>query len=438
MAHYAQFPDVELVNNYRPGGFHPVELSDTFNKGRYIVLHKLGYGTYSTVWLAKDCVSGKNVSLKILAAHASQWSGNNTSEEEELKVLSRLQSEEDSEEEGRQYVMQLLDHFVHTGPNGLHRCIVTELLGPSLASDIEDLYPTERFPPSIARALIRQIAYGVRFLHRKGIVHGDLHIGNILLSSTKLSILASQEEIESYYGEPEKCSLRLMPSKVTTHEGVDDDSSFPPLAPHVPRYVIETPDPTPLLHLCLDEPEHVHVKLCDFSESSVIDPSVSTAPRIANIPKLYRAPEIMLGQPSIPSPSTDIWALAVLFHSLFTGGASLFYSSYGLQDELLREMVLVMKTKLPEPTWSSWASRSRFFDEEGRWIADASISESLPYHSGKFLKIREGVIDERERGLLKQMLKSMVALEPEERVTIEDVVKSEWFTQYCCGSGTPS
>ena len=45
--------DIEAQNEYRIGGFHPVELGDVLSS-RYSVLQKLGYGRYSTVWLVKD------------------------------------------------------------------------------------------------------------------------------------------------------------------------------------------------------------------------------------------------------------------------------------------------------------------------------------------------------------------------------------------------
>lgn len=41
---------------YRPGGFHPVQIGDIYNE-RYLVLSKLGYGLYSTVWLVRDTTS---------------------------------------------------------------------------------------------------------------------------------------------------------------------------------------------------------------------------------------------------------------------------------------------------------------------------------------------------------------------------------------------
>lgn len=48
----AQTINEENLNRYCAGGYHPVRLGDTFKAGQYRVLRKLGYGLYSTVWLA--------------------------------------------------------------------------------------------------------------------------------------------------------------------------------------------------------------------------------------------------------------------------------------------------------------------------------------------------------------------------------------------------
>ena len=37
------------------GGFYPVRLGETFDDGRFVVTRKLGWGGFSSVWLARDC-----------------------------------------------------------------------------------------------------------------------------------------------------------------------------------------------------------------------------------------------------------------------------------------------------------------------------------------------------------------------------------------------
>jgi serine/threonine-protein kinase SRPK3 len=46
----------EDFRQYCAGGYHPVHLHDRLKDRRYEVLNKLGFGSFSTVWLAKDHV----------------------------------------------------------------------------------------------------------------------------------------------------------------------------------------------------------------------------------------------------------------------------------------------------------------------------------------------------------------------------------------------
>lgn len=46
--------DEEDWEDYVKGGYHPVLIGDTFSEGRYVVVRKLGWGHFSTVWLAND------------------------------------------------------------------------------------------------------------------------------------------------------------------------------------------------------------------------------------------------------------------------------------------------------------------------------------------------------------------------------------------------
>ncbi|KAK1144165.1 hypothetical protein N8T08_005829 [Aspergillus melleus] len=50
---YNWIDGTESLEKYRPGGYHPVMIGDILH-GRYRIVDKLGFGGYSTIWLAQD------------------------------------------------------------------------------------------------------------------------------------------------------------------------------------------------------------------------------------------------------------------------------------------------------------------------------------------------------------------------------------------------
>ena len=40
--------------DYHKGGYHPVRVGEVFKNGQYVVIRKLGWGHFSTVWLVRD------------------------------------------------------------------------------------------------------------------------------------------------------------------------------------------------------------------------------------------------------------------------------------------------------------------------------------------------------------------------------------------------
>ncbi len=47
------------------GGYHPVRIGEKFKDGRYVVMQKLGWGHFSTVWLVQDTQTGAEAALKV-------------------------------------------------------------------------------------------------------------------------------------------------------------------------------------------------------------------------------------------------------------------------------------------------------------------------------------------------------------------------------------
>ena len=85
---------VEPVEEYEPVGFHPVQLGNTFESGHYLIVHKLGLGGFSIVWLAHDSCRKKYVALNFIAAKHSKTKRDcfmgltNSSEHSSWAVLS--------------------------------------------------------------------------------------------------------------------------------------------------------------------------------------------------------------------------------------------------------------------------------------------------------------------------------------------------------------
>lgn len=149
-----ELDDIEDVERYRPGGFHPIQISDVLG-GKYRVLHKLGCGGFSTVWLARDSTDQRLYAVKVLAANAP---------ENELDMLRYLRNTVGA----HRNVLSLHDYFTIHGPNGSHSCLVLPLLGPS----IKQVWRLSKVTMDMKRHAARQVAAGLAHLHRGGVCHG--------------------------------------------------------------------------------------------------------------------------------------------------------------------------------------------------------------------------------------------------------------------------
>ena len=103
--------EVENLEEYRVGGYHPTIIGDTFHGGRYEVAHKLGFGGSSTIWLARDRQLQKYVALKILAAHEA--------ESNEAEILRLLSSPNSNSHPGQRFVPLLVDELLSMGPTAV-------------------------------------------------------------------------------------------------------------------------------------------------------------------------------------------------------------------------------------------------------------------------------------------------------------------------------
>ncbi|KAJ0657247.1 putative protein kinase CMGC-SRPK family [Helianthus annuus] len=166
----------EGTEDYRRGGYHAVRIGDKFKHSRYVVQSKLGWGHFSTVWLAWDTQKSRYVALKVQksAQHYTEAAM------DEITILKQIA---EGDPDDKKCVVKLLDHFKHSGPNGQHVCMVFEYLGDNLLTLIK--YSNYRgIPLHKVKEICLHVLGGLDYLHRQlSIIHTDLKPENILLLS---------------------------------------------------------------------------------------------------------------------------------------------------------------------------------------------------------------------------------------------------------------
>ncbi|KAJ7207533.1 kinase-like domain-containing protein [Mycena pura] len=289
---YPDKDDSEPSNGYKIGGFCPFKLGDVLgDPPRYIVMVKLGFGDYSTVWLARDRVLSRTVALKILDAKQ-------TGQSRELDILRRLEVPASVSSKDPRPV-QLLDSFETTSANGVHQVLVTDVVIPLLPPHP---YPSS-FKPRITRNVLRQLVQTLAFIHSRGIAHGDLYPTNFGLAVRNLD-RCSETMFWRKHDLPR--TFPLVPCSPDL-----DPNSFPP-------YLCPSMDWNLRRFLLKESPMKAQlsssVRILDFGSAYVADGS--PAPR-CQARFFYAAPEVAFPEVALEDydapwdQRSDIWSLAI-------------------------------------------------------------------------------------------------------------------------------
>ncbi|RYO76384.1 hypothetical protein DL766_009736 [Monosporascus sp. MC13-8B] len=413
--------DIENIEHYRRGGFHPVTYGDMLAE-RFEVVK----------WRA----------VKIIRADQSY------EERAELRLKQYLESQGVGRQEWEENHVSLpLEHFWLEGPNGRHLCESSAVLGPSVAERWEVRMPADR--PPLLKQLFYQVARALRFLHAQGVCHGDFTPGNMLLRLGDEVPRLSHGEMLALLEERGSAPLELA-------EGVGGDDVGPP---HAPSYVYE---PVDLSNMPLRDDAAV----IDFGESFL----TASPPEWSGIPPEFASPEAIFNH--APGPGSDVWAFAcavvacltreVLFSAERDGAAAWFEALLGplpaiyrnARTDQLRRLASLEETTEDEKVWveselerlesgedSKGAQEHVAILMEHTGIKDpigATLAKERIYkdyardEKGNALPDERMVniihkMPEEEARQLSDLLKKIFKYEPKERIDMDEVLAHPWF-----------
>uniref|UniRef100_A0A674P676 non-specific serine/threonine protein kinase n=1 Tax=Takifugu rubripes TaxID=31033 RepID=A0A674P676_TAKRU len=408
----------EDPHDYCKGGYHHVKVGDLYN-GKYHVIRKLGWGHFSTVWLAWDIQVKRFVAMKVVksAEHYTETAV------DEIKLLKSVRNS-DPNDPNREMVVQLLDDFKISGVNGTHVCMVFEVLGHHLLKwIIKSNY--QGLPLPCVKSIIRQVLQGLDYLHTKcQIIHTDIKPENILMSVDQAYVrkLAAEATEWQRAGAPPpsgSASMRLKRTQLFISENYQrinvaiqrNNGLAGNCKPTAGSLLVNPLDPL--------NADNIKVKIADLGNACWVHKHFTEDIQT----RQYRSLEVLIGAGY--STPADIWSTACMAFELATGDY-LFEPHSGedySRDEDHIALIIELLGSVPRKLIMAGKYSKDFFTKKGDL---KHITKLKPWG------LLEVLIDKyewprEEAECFADFLLPMLELVPEKRATAAECLRHPWL-----------
>lgn len=360
--------DIEQVaepyEGYVSGRFCPISLGQMLHDGRYQVVHKLGHGGFSTVWLARDLLdNGRVVALKVCTqdAHVDEL-------DIQQRILNRVPAP-----------VGLVTHQGHFQLHKTYSVLVYPVRGPNLRRTIY------RLPAATRMAAAQHLLYAIKELHDAGFVHRDITLGNVLWHIDPIDQWTT-EKVYQAFGRPQKVRL-------ANNLAVSGDLVAPVEIP----YDLLAP----------------RVYLSDFGQTIAAEDRVEG--NYYASPLAFCAPERFHGHR--PSFASDMWSYSIVFASLLVG----FEVTWGNDID----QIVALAGRFPKDWRTKFAITD--CQAEERWYDDTLPMSQFLESLEKKIDRADGDVPSAVKDSALRLLRRGLAYDPEQRITATEMLQDRDF-----------
>ena len=358
----------------------------------YNIICELGRGGYSIVWLGFNTINNNFYAIKVQDP--------NDFDEGllEIKFVKKLPKIPN-------FFNNIIEHFIHIENDNKYLCSVWELHCANLDSIIRKNNYKNGLPLNIVKNIMIQLMKAIQILHNNfKVFHGDIKTDNILLKGYNEKDLYIINEYKKNYKSINQNKLEL--HKEITEMILDNIEKL-----DLSKYNIDK-----------NYIENAKISLSDFGtfcdEDNEYENSFGT--------RYYQSPEIILmGKCSYP---VDIWALGCTFYELLSG-KFLFdpnKDSKHNRDWFHLYLINVTCGEFPIKQLKNY----KYFDD---YFENNKLKDIKQNIENNYSRLEEKInlldLDENNKKKILNLLKLMINIIYNKRITISELLKNEFFNK---------
>jgi len=343
-------------------------------KNRYLILKKLGYGSFSSVWMAYDVERNELVAIKII------------NPQDYKEGMIEIQTYKKLEGLDNTYLLTMLECFqvtpIHSKyydesykkKNKKERNHIVIVL-PLMACSTFDLLKCDEYedglPLEVCKEIIKQTLLGIKELEKNNLMHTDLKPENIL-------VCGLNREAELLFGtfgkdqfikrtHDEKMEKLLENKTITEDEKwLTSYKIYKKITQTIIKFMkndmVDVKKQMKSCKVRSDYIKNIRIKICDFNlvldtEENLGDTSIEIQTRY------YRAPEIILGHGL--HKKTDYWSIGCILFELLTGEILFDPEKDELRSRDIHHMYLIeeLMGKVPDSMISESENSEKLYDK---------------------------------------------------------------------------